>query len=318
MKKEKSATHLILPWRATGIISICICVALSLSLVVTLRTKNQVDSLASIALALAIITFIVQIIVFIAQSNATNQQLVHASELHGLTSEALALIIEKIEGTRQEMHEVRDRTIEVLMSKSTFEAKKAEQLEGSESVGAADAWQTTEGVTVETGITAERVNDNPVGANVVSETEVRLKGAVLPTLTDAVEIDSLLNEMESLSIATLMELEELRVDFIRYSPSDSDGINILLEAKNLFDGGYAIRVPGKKSPQPVWVLTKKGQRAVSLLTNVDYSSLPQQRRLKALIRAKNAADDLALADFTIRQNAEFPVSLPEGDVEPEN
>jgi hypothetical protein len=65
---------------------------------------------------------VIQIIVYVVQSNAAVQQVARAEELNGATLRALAVIEEKAEGTRQAVSGSNARMIEALIGKSVPEA----------------------------------------------------------------------------------------------------------------------------------------------------------------------------------------------------
>lgn len=67
-------------------------------------------ALATVALSLAILSFVIQIILFLAQGLTTNQQMFRAEQIHVLTTTALAAIAEKAESAHETLGRV-ERTI---------------------------------------------------------------------------------------------------------------------------------------------------------------------------------------------------------------
>ena len=86
---------------------------------------KNVDYLSTLALVLAVLAFVIQIIVLLAQSAASNQQLARAEELHTATARALAAIEEQAEGTRQTVSTINERIFVVLFGKAGEEVEAA-------------------------------------------------------------------------------------------------------------------------------------------------------------------------------------------------
>ena len=78
-------------WRTVALVAVVFAVAASVLAAIVSSIRN-VDVLSVIALALAVIAFVVQIIVYIAQADATAKQQVQASEVYGKTISALTAI----------------------------------------------------------------------------------------------------------------------------------------------------------------------------------------------------------------------------------
>lgn len=103
-------------WRIVAVTSLCVNLALLVVLAVV-ASSNSVDFLSTLALALAVIAFVVQIIVFIAQSASAGAQVARAEELHGATQRILAAIEEKAEGTRRTVDTINKQMLGALLDK---------------------------------------------------------------------------------------------------------------------------------------------------------------------------------------------------------
>ena len=307
MRKSKSNGNLILSWKSVGIVSTCTATALAVSLLVSSEMQSSTDALASIALALAIITFVVQIIVFIGQTSMSSQQLARAEELHGLTSANLASIVEKTEGTRQAIDEVRVQNNDHLRRKQLDFETKEENLLDLEEPKSDDEMPGTEASSLDTGSSPSIEAQNPNSLPRTLTTVQRAPRGVLLKTTDADESNNLIEEMELLNDNALLDLVDLGLDFIRFSETASrDGLSTLWEEEILFNRNFARRVVREGTSDPVWILTEKGQKAASLLRNLSSVSSPRQRKLRARANAKRAHYDLLVAESEIESEKKFP------------
>ena len=113
---SREHSTLMVSWRTLALAMTIISIALTTTLAIV-TYEGGVDQLATLALALAILVFVVQIIVYIAQANSSGQQLLRAEELHGRTMEALRAIEEKAEGTRATVTSMNDRVLNTLIGR---------------------------------------------------------------------------------------------------------------------------------------------------------------------------------------------------------
>ncbi|MGC1851288.1 MAG: hypothetical protein WA687_02480 [Solirubrobacterales bacterium] len=110
-------SHLILPLRAVSIVSVVFgFTCLGVLVVVTAVDDN--DALSTVALALAILAFSVQLIVFIAQQNLASEQGRRNEELYGSMQTVLAEIREKAEGTQADVRTINEKLLSALISKN--------------------------------------------------------------------------------------------------------------------------------------------------------------------------------------------------------
>jgi hypothetical protein len=113
-KAPSRSSSLIVPLRVVAIVSgvfgfTCLCV-----LVVVTSVDNK-DALATVALALAILAFGIQLIVFIAQQGLATEQGRRSEQIYGEMRSVLAEIREKAAGTENEVRRIGDRTERMLL-----------------------------------------------------------------------------------------------------------------------------------------------------------------------------------------------------------
>lgn len=97
-----------------------------LTVLVVVTALNGDSALSTVALALAILAFTVQLIVFVAQHALATEQGRRSEELFGLTQRVLTEISEKASGTQIEVQRISDRTEQMLpfvVSKNLAEAQ---------------------------------------------------------------------------------------------------------------------------------------------------------------------------------------------------
>lgn len=87
----------------------------ALSIVVSVK---DVDILSTVALALAILAFVVQIIVYVVQSASASQQLADARYLHGEMMSVLAELQTRSAGTQRSIESLQDQMINDLRRKA--------------------------------------------------------------------------------------------------------------------------------------------------------------------------------------------------------
>jgi hypothetical protein len=92
------------------------------ALAVVASLKNA-DLLATVALTLALLSFVLQILIFIVQTSATNSQLVQSQHIYGETSALLSRIQAQVEGARSTVDRMSDRLLEAALGKATAETE---------------------------------------------------------------------------------------------------------------------------------------------------------------------------------------------------
>src|SRR3954453_17690589 len=86
------------PLRATAVAAVSVALACLGSLVVVGSIKD-VDTLSTVALALAVIAFVAQLIVFVVQTAAANSQMLQSHELFATLQRLLGEMGERTRGT---------------------------------------------------------------------------------------------------------------------------------------------------------------------------------------------------------------------------
>jgi hypothetical protein len=128
MTSDSNNANFIVSAKAVAIGAVTVAIAALAGLAVVATIKNA-DTLAVVALAVAIVTFVVQILVYIVQAAASSQQELRAQELHGRTTSTLSKIEEKAEGTRREVSTIRKEMLPALIGKATAEAQISDHLD---------------------------------------------------------------------------------------------------------------------------------------------------------------------------------------------
>ena len=91
-------------WKTLATISICLAIA-SLATLVTVVAINDVDLLSTVALTLAVIAFVAQLLIYIAQTAATSQQTAQSLAINTETKSLLTDIRARTGGTESVLKE---------------------------------------------------------------------------------------------------------------------------------------------------------------------------------------------------------------------
>lgn len=290
-----------IPARAAAVSSICLNLVLVIVIGIILSISD-VDFLSTLALSLAVIAFIVQIMVFIFQASASTMQLARSEELHGSTMRALTAIEEKAEGTRQTVTTMSDQMLAAMLSKG-FSA--------NDSVHASD-------ITVGGGI---RVPDfDPSSAELPVATGSRTVARPASRTSDrndSAELSLPIGKRRVEAVTALKELQPLRLstlswianDYQSYGNSAPDRIGHGVDDKSvpreMYDLGLVKRIRASWKPDmTVGVLTDKGKDAAALLlqsnlpADIDEAVLDARQRLKSFTERLNRSrrEDEALLD----------------------
>lgn len=249
-------------------------------MVAVIVRDGPADYLSTLALALAVIAFIVQIVVFIGQSAASGQQLARAEELHGLTTRALATIEEKSEGTRRDVSTMNERLLEAALGKVLPRAEAAGVSPASPEVAA-------EVVNMLRRQSASRRNVGEGNPRQRRQQRSQNERAVLPVPSGNMR-DRAIEALSKLNGSALDTLETLARDYETYGnrPEGRIGHGILgiAHGQELYDAGLVSRRRVAWEDDPVWVLTDLGIAAGAMLTSDSLSD--SARALSAEARAK--------------------------------
>jgi hypothetical protein len=112
-----SESHWILPLKSVAVVS-AVFGFTCLGVLVVVTALDNKDALSTVALALAILAFTVQLIVFVAQQGLASEQGRRNEELYGSMQGVLAEIREKAAGTQADVRTISDRMLGAIMSKN--------------------------------------------------------------------------------------------------------------------------------------------------------------------------------------------------------
>ena len=101
-----------------GALTVALAALAALAIVATIK---KTDPLSLVALAVAIVAFVVQILVFTVQAETSLRQDLRAQELYGSTMSLLSTIAEKAEGTRRDVNMINERMLGAILGKAISE-----------------------------------------------------------------------------------------------------------------------------------------------------------------------------------------------------
>lgn len=261
--------NLVISYRAMAVGATIIALA-SLGTVVVIASINDVDTLSTVALALAIIAFVAQLIVFVVQSASASSQLTQSQELFGNIRALLVEVSERAEGTRTTVTSINERLLEAALGKAISE--KGDRPSGlnvrdvAREVAAALtlAEEQATGTDDSEGFLPRRP----------SPEDQRIIQSFL-TFPDPAEAAASLEVLQSLDGFTLRRLITFAEDEVRSrSPGSSldPGLSGDIDPDDpLFVNGLIIEAPESRSlaGRPIRVLSQRGREAARLLTAVD-------------------------------------------------
>jgi hypothetical protein len=264
-----ASTHLILPHRAVAVVASLFGVT-CLSVLVVVSAIDDESALSTVALALAILAFSIQIIVFVAQQNLAAEQGRRSEELYGKTQSLLAEIKEKTAGTQVDVRRISDRTermVEGVLSKGLADAYG-----GKVDVRrlAEDVTRTVDQSDAESGEDGEVEpipwpprHPQPDDGEVITQ---------LKTYPAPEEVGDSLATLQHLSRKGRIRLKAFGDDEIKGRQPDSPLDPALLETKSseLEEAGLIEPLPGQTQPATgtLWLmrLSKDGRQVARLLT----------------------------------------------------
>jgi hypothetical protein len=235
-----------------------------LAALVVVASLQHADTLSTVALALAVITFVAQLIVFVVQAGASNEQIRQSRELHAEQLELLTELRERARGTDATVARIDERLLEAALNKTLPDPGHARTSQSDVreiASGVADILNTSafEREAVQAGTTAESTSPRPT-----RERFERIPP--VPTINKAVAT------LETLSPEALRELVKWRDDEIEYA----DGP--VPPGLTMWPGGrQELYSAGLVKPDDVgrlYLLTDDGRDAASVLTSED--DLPSQ------------------------------------------
>ena len=279
-------------------------------------TLRDVDSLSVIALALATLAFVVQIILYVVQSNEITKSAIRSEEIYGATIKALASIEEKTEGAREAVTGSNARMLEALIGKSIPEAESAgvalDSAEFSNALAARiDSYLTTNFRSEELAENAHRLmsrssksttGSNSTGERAIDKHRREHRELLEQFPKSASNFDAAVSVMSELDDESLEDLWRLWADERRYGLPAADhvsgGLSFLSMATSMTLSGVGLvrRVAVEwDSSSSVIVLTDLGRTAARILASdsVPDSQSEEVIGLRArLRRARIATEEL--------------------------
>jgi hypothetical protein len=122
--RAAASASFVTPWRTIALVSLGVATAgisATLTALVVVATRHEAGGLETVALELAVLAFIIQIIVFVAQVFAVNQQTARGEEIYA----RMTGLLEGLRGTTQGTQETLQRYMGVLLRAATGAASEA-------------------------------------------------------------------------------------------------------------------------------------------------------------------------------------------------
>lgn len=288
--------NLQIKWRTVAVSSLIVVGALAVLLAVVASIRD-VDVLSTIALGLAVIAFVVQIVVYIAQADSASRQQIQAAEINSRTIAALSTIEEKAEGTRSTVDRLHDRLLEAALRKAVPEAVATEATPGSEE------FNETVSRMVRDIITSADSANVPIQQQTPQE-RVSTEDPTMLVLPNDEQLTAAVTAMKGLTGSQLSSLRRLARDQAATGGGDHSSIGPGLRTvnpyvvKELFDRGLIVRRKVRWVSAPVFQLTDLGKDAGRVLLAKDISRASEE--------AKKIRDDVANYEASLRREARNP------------
>lgn len=249
--------------------SIAIVSTSSLAIIATL---NRADALSTIALALAILSFIIQIGLFIAQSWTSAQQVLHSEEVNADTRAILTEVRENARGTNRLISDQFDQVLGHLLD--TTKRTVNESLKGQEAQVLNERLDRELRRTLRSD--TERILSRPRADRrpLTQEEEKVIKELTTP-ISDAAERNRVDSEVKSLTPGAIADLNYFANDHLTaLRKRDNPGLfrSLVRNVEELIAAGYV----EKSDPPDEWseiyrdqdyfILTPKGLNAARLFT----------------------------------------------------
>lgn len=222
--------------------------------------------LETVALALAILAFVVQLIVFIVQGATASQQLLRNEELYGRMQDVLGRIHEKAAGTQAAVSRIEDRIFDSVakaVPQATGAGVDPSSPEFVEQVAYYVA-RTLESDAATAGGTDERAETLPFPPRVPNPDDERVVQMLrtFPPVDEARTALEIARELDALELLALLLLG--RDELLSRSGASSFGPGLRSASRpGLHDHGLIERVDW---PEELYQLTEKGRRVARLLT----------------------------------------------------
>ena len=239
----------------------------SIAALAVVASIHDADTLSTVALALAVIAFVAQLIVFVVQADAANAQMVQSRQLHGELQHLLGEMGERTRGTEVTVQTINERLIEAVIGKRLGERA------GFPS--SADAVRRfAEDVSAE--VAADTASPDRGQPHFLPRTPTPDDAEIIRIMTAFPSEDEARAALATLSSLDLIDVGRLGIfaaDEIKsrqpwavYDPGFS-----AIEDDDLEKAGLVARVPGSEAivGSPMSALTPEGRELGRLLTATD-------------------------------------------------
>lgn len=290
-------------WRTVSIAAGLVSLG-AVTVAVIVSSIRDVDTLSVVALGLAVVAFVIQIITYIVQAASAARQERDAIAINGSTLRALALIEEKAEATRQVVDTMNQRVVGAIIDK----------------------------VSVEQAVSSDKSDSEPSIEIRRAFTSAILSGRKSPSAApfssgsfELMSRDASMSETPTgtrlrAAIDALAEAPEDRVWTIRRLGKDQartggsppgtpfgPGVRSLRGAQELYKAGIVRRVSSGPEGAPVFVLTELGKDVARVLLSDDDNLLAYPAVVNARKRIANLEELSKAMEESTTAYPEIPI-----------
>lgn len=265
----------------TATLSIGVVALAAIATAVVVTSLRDADTLSVVALALAIISFVIQIILFIVQQASSANDARRSADLYAQTIRALASIEEKAEGTKQTVTQMNEQLLRVALTKATAEEAESGQSHPTSSREYVDRVVQR----------ASEIVSSPAPASVASvdagESRPRhsfLDRKIDDSMTEAALVVA--RELKGIELTTIRRLARDQAVAEREGDPDRAGMSTINEPKALHAKGLITRKRVDWSRDPIYRLTPLGRDVARILLSkqFDHSGNEDVQKVRAVLR----------------------------------
>jgi hypothetical protein len=253
-KPPEAPGYLKLPLGGIAIGAAALALTCLAALVVVASLKHA-ETLSTVALALAVVTFVAQLIVFVVQAGAASQQMLQSRALHAEQLQLLGEMGERARGTDATVTRIDERLLEVALGKTLGERDKT----------GADARSIAMEVTALLNTEADLPGQESIRNMVeILDSDASQRARDRFEKFPAENAESLIPLLEVLSSAARIELVQWAEDEIKYTGTNYPtglGVSDGPREEILRAGLVRLRRPGAQ----LYVLTDTGRAAAAVL-----------------------------------------------------
>lgn len=265
MLSESRPGTVSVPLGVIAVGSLIVALASVATLIVVVSARG-IDALSTLALSLAVIAFVVQLIVFIVQTAEAARSSRQGQELHASLMSLLSQIEERTQGTQASVDRMNTRLLEALIGKARGEGLEVGSTEFAERIssGMTGYLSTDSSAAVSPSAAGDERRAFWDWPAPLPKSEALALHAELLRWPKAEEVGWIRSIIDGLDDRTLMDMRRLARDLkSTTSPNTTLGPGLSLEQSNaLVQQGLAEKVPGWK----LYTLSEKGRRVGRLFT----------------------------------------------------